>query len=82
MSELLFGEQHTDKLDVDNGCVKREHYDGYMTQVLLSEFSLQYNDKAKRRCSGWSNHKRFVVEAEARRGYRRWKFLSSRICIM
>lgn len=57
--------------------IKREYYNGYITQRLAEEFAVIYNGKTKRWFSKWNNNQRFVVELYRPKGthiFLRWGY--------
>lgn len=68
MGEILSQEEF--KIFFLNGdeYIKTEYYINYISQRLLDEFEMKYNEKKSCWSSGWSDNQRFVVELYSPKG--------------
>lgn len=75
--EILSQEEYKSKFLHGEEYVKREFYDEYISQRLLEEFGMKYNEKTKKWYSEWSDNRRFLVELYHPKGnhvYLRWGY--------
>lgn len=68
MSKILSQEEYKNLFLNGGEFIKREYYNDYISQRLLDEFGMKYNEKKKFWCSDWSNDQRFVVELYSPKG--------------
>lgn len=68
MSETLSQEEYIKFFLNGDKHIKTEYYNDYLSQRLLDEFGMKYNEKQKCWYSDWSNNQRLVVELHSPKG--------------